>query len=115
MGVTMIVAKFPIVPRLVVASFLVASLSLSASAVDLTWTGATSNLIFDNGNATGNWNPSVPTGVQGADENWIFPDAATLGAGSTTPVFDSGGILTVGGPSLGGVTFLTGAPAYTFT
>ena len=111
----MIIANLQIVRRILLASILVASLTAPAFAVDLTWTGASSSLIFDNGNATGNWTPSVPTGVQGADENWIFPDAATLGAGSTTPVFDSGGILTVGGPSFGGVTFLTGAPAYTFT
>jgi hypothetical protein len=86
-----------------------------AFAVDFNWTGASSSLIYDNGNASGNWNPSVPTGVQGNAENWIFPDATTLGAGSTTPSFDSGGIFTVGGASGGGITFAADAPAYTFT
>src|SRR6185503_9712849 len=62
------------------------------NAVDLTWTGAASSLIYDNGTATGNWNPSVPTGLITNSENWIFPDATTLGLGSKTPSFDSGGI-----------------------
>ena len=85
------------------------------NAVDLTWTGASSSLIYDNGNATGNWNPSVPTGLVANSENWIFPDATTIGAVSKTPSFDSGGIFTLGGTSNAGITFPTDAPTYTFT
>ena len=111
----MFATKLRLAGRLVVVSFLVATLALPGYAVDLTWTGASSSLIFNNGTATGNWSPSVPTGLQATGENWIFPDAATLGAGSTTPSFDSGGALFVGGASLGGITFQAGAPPYTFT
>ncbi|MEX0641140.1 MAG: hypothetical protein WD468_00485 [Pirellulales bacterium] len=111
----MIVAKLPFIRRIVAICSIVGLLSIPAYAIDLTWTGATSSLIFNSGSATGNWAPSDPTGEQATGENWIFPDAATLGAGSTTPSFDSGGALFVGGTSLGGITFQAGAPAYTFT
>src|SRR6476661_4522228 len=102
-----------IIRRLVVASLLVATLSHHTFAVDLTWKGTASNSILDGGN----WNPSAPTGVQGSNENLIFPDSTTLGSGSTTPSFDTGGILTIGGGTTvpSGITFLTDAPSYTFT
>src|SRR6476620_10714787 len=82
-----------------VAPLIVLALSATSLAVDLTWTGAASNLIYNSGTATGNWTGPTdpPTGVQATGENWIFPDATTLGSGSTTPSFDSGGMLTVGG------------------
>jgi fibronectin-binding autotransporter adhesin len=100
----------------VIAMSLILAIGSSAYGVDINWTGATSSLIYNNGTATGNWTPSdPPTGVQATGENWIFPDATTLGTGSTTPSFDSGGMLTVGGTGLGGITFQAGAPAYTFT
>src|SRR5262245_6484791 len=111
----MLIAKVRNPSRLSVVLFAVAAISFSAHATDLTWSGATSNLIYDNANATGNWTPGVPTGVQANNENWIFPDATTLGSGSSTPSFDSGGSFTVGGTSGGGITFSTNAPAYTFT
>jgi fibronectin-binding autotransporter adhesin len=110
----MIITNPKIVRRFVVACAILMLVGVPAYATDLTWIGA-SNLIYDNANATGNWNPSVPTGLQANSENWIFPDATTLGAGSASPTFDSGGIFTLGGTSGGGLTIQAGAPIYTFT
>lgn len=111
---TVPITRIPKAIRFGFGLLIVGAMSVPAQSGVLTWTGASSNLIYNSGAATGNWNPTVPTGFTTNNEDWQFPDSATLGAGATNPSFDSGGIFTVGGSSGGGLTFQTGAPTYTF-
>ena len=92
--------------------FVAVALSAPARAAVITWLGTPSSSIAD----SNNWS-APPTGSQAVGDDWMFPDAVTLGAGSTTPTWDGGGQWTVGGGTdamHSGISILAGAPAYTF-